>query len=87
MTIKGGKYLRHGQRFKDKISRGFSDATQVQSIKHRVVAETLVRKKNAYIVALTTQLKMPVTEDPMAKEIEATETKKEEMLHLIVEET
>lgn len=48
------------------------------------VAESLVRKKNADIVDLRRQLKIPVTEDPMAKEIEANETKKEEMLQLII---
>ena len=51
------------------------------------MAQTLVRKKNADIAALRRQLNMPVTEDPMAKEIEATETQKVEMLQWIVEET
>ena len=39
-----------------------------------VVVESLVKKKNADIASLRRQLKMPVTEDPMAKEIEANET-------------
>ena len=52
-----------------------------------VVEETLVRKKNANIADLRRQLKIPVTEDPMAKEIEPTETHKVEMMQFIVEQT
>ena len=52
-----------------------------------VVAETLVKNNNVDMAALRRQLKMLVTEDPMAKEIEATETQKEEMMQLIVEQT
>ena len=48
--------------------------------------ETLVKKNNADIATLRMKLKMPVTKDPMAKEIEATETHKEEMMKLIVEQ-
>lgn len=51
------------------------------------VAETLVRKKNADIASLKRQLKMLVTEDPIAKEIEANETYKVEILQLIIEKT
>ena len=49
------------------------------------VVEALVRKKNADIAALRRQLKMPVTKDPMAKEIEENETQKVEMLQFIIE--
>jgi len=44
------------------------------------VAETLVRRKNAIIASLRRQLKMPVTEDLMANEIEETETRKLEIM-------
>ena len=50
------------------------------------MAQTLVRKKNANIASLRRKIKMPVTKYPMAKEIEATETQKSEMLQLIVEQ-
>lgn len=48
------------------------------------VAEEIIRKKNTNIAALRKQLKLPTTEDPLAKYIEDTESQKAEMMKLIM---
>ena len=51
------------------------------------VAEELVRKNNLDIVALRKHLKLPATEDPLAKDIEETETQKADMMKLIMKQS
>ena len=51
------------------------------------VAEELIKKKNADIAALKKQLKLPATEDSLAKEISETEAEKVDMLKLILEQS
>jgi len=48
-------------------------------------AEELIKKKNTEVAALKKQLKLPTSKDPMAKEIEETETQKLDMMKLIIE--
>jgi hypothetical protein len=48
--------------------------------------EDMINKKNAYIVSLRKQLKLPPTVDSQAKEIAKTEGEKDEMLKLIMEQ-
>ena len=50
------------------------------------VAKELLKKKNSDIAALRKQLKLPAIEDPLAKEIEETETQKVDMMNLIIEQ-
>lgn len=47
------------------------------------VAEEIVRKNNIDKTTLRKQLKLPATEDPLAKDIEETETQKVDMMKLI----
>jgi hypothetical protein len=51
------------------------------------VAEEMIKKKNADIVALRKQLKLPPTEDPQTKEIAEREGEKDEMLRLLMEQS
>ena len=51
------------------------------------VAEDLIKKKNLDIAALRKQLKSPSTEDPLTKDIEETETQREDMMKLIMEQS
>jgi len=51
------------------------------------VAEELRKKKNLDIPALRKQLKLPSTKDPLAKDIEETETQKADMMKLIMEQS
>jgi len=71
--------------------------TKIQSLENLVlkmrydpsninVAEELIKKKNVEVAALRKQLKLPASEDPMAKEIEETETQKSDMMRLIIEQ-
>jgi len=49
--------------------------------------EELARKNNLDIAALRKHLKLPATEDPLAKDIEETETQKADMMKLIMEQS
>ena len=68
----------------EKVS-AFAKDTRIKTLEYLViklgyvptnfnVAEELIKKKNAYIATLRKQLKLLVTEYPLAKEIEETET-------------
>jgi len=46
--------------------------------------EELIKKKNTEVATLKKKLKLPASEDPMAKEIK-TETQKSDMMKLIIE--
>lgn len=48
-------------------------------------AEELIKNKNVDIVTLRKQLKLPATEDPLAKEIIETENHKADMMKLVIE--
>ena len=48
--------------------------------------EEMIKKKNADIVSLRKQLKLPPTEDPQTKEIAEKEGEKDEMLRLLMEQ-
>ena len=48
-------------------------------------AKELIKKKNVEVAALKKQLNLLASEDPMAKEIEETETRKSDMMKLIIE--
>lgn len=50
------------------------------------VAQKLVKEKNLDIKTLRKQLKLPTTEDPLAKDIEEIETQKADMMKLIIEQ-
>lgn len=49
--------------------------------------EELMRKENTNIAALRKQLKLPATEDPLAKDNKETETQKADMMKLIMEQS
>lgn len=49
------------------------------------VAKEIIKKKNIDIAALRKQLKLPATENPSTKDIEEKETKKADMMKLIIE--
>jgi len=51
------------------------------------VAEELVRKKKTDIETLRKQLKLPATEDPLAKDIEETKSQKAGVMKLIMEQS
>ena len=51
------------------------------------VADELIKKKNADIVALKKQLKWPPTEHPRAKEVLQDANQKDEMMNLILQLT
>lgn len=51
------------------------------------VSEELIKKKNAYIVALKKQMKFPPAEHPQAKEVLQNEGQKDEMMNLIIQLT
>lgn len=48
--------------------------------------EELIKKNNVDIVALRKQMKLPVTEDPLSKYIEESETQKGDTMKLIMEQ-
>jgi len=50
-------------------------------------SEELVRKKNTDIATLRKKLKLPATEDTLAKDIEETKTQKANMMKLIIEQS
>jgi len=50
------------------------------------VVEEIIKKKNLDIAALRKQLKLPATKDPLTKDIEENETKKANMMKLIIEQ-
>ena len=50
-------------------------------------AEELIKKKNADIVALKKQLKLPTIEHPQTKEVLKTDNQKDEMMNLIIQLT
>lgn len=51
------------------------------------VAEELIKKNNLDIAELSKKLKFPAPEDPLAKDIEETETQKADMMKLIMEQS
>ena len=51
------------------------------------IVQEHVKKKNLDIVVLRKQLKLPATEDPLAKDITETKTHKEDVMKLIMEQT
>jgi len=80
----------------EKVSSLVKD-TKIKSLEYMVlkmgydpsnmnVAEELVKKKNVELSKLRKQLKLPASEDPMAKDIEETETQKYDMMKLIMEQ-
>lgn len=50
------------------------------------VVEELIKKNNTEVVELKKRLKLPASEDPMAKEIKETETQNSDMMKLIIEQ-
>ena len=50
-------------------------------------AEAIIKKREMDIVALKKQLKIPATRDPLTKEIEETESQKDKMMKLIIEQS
>ena len=81
----------------EKVS-SFAEDTRIKTLEDLVIklgydpanvnaAEELIKKKNADIAALRKKLKLPATEDPLAKEISEIEVEKEDMLKLVLEQS
>ena len=80
----------------EKVSSLAKD-TKIQSLENLVlrmgydpsninVVEELIKKKNTEVASLKKLLKLLASEDPMAKEIEETETQNSDMMKLIIEQ-
>ena len=79
----------------EKISTMAKDSLRIKSLEDLIVklnhdptnvqaVEEVLKNKNDDVVALRKQLKMPATEDPLAKGIEEDESQKAELLKLVV---